>query len=40
MNGRVQFADGNLEVERGAGRFITREVGAAATAAKSAATAG
>jgi dihydropyrimidinase len=40
VNGRVQFADGNLEVERGAGRFITREVGAAATAAKSAATAG
>ena len=26
VNGRVQFADGNLKVERGAGRFIKREV--------------
>jgi dihydropyrimidinase len=26
VNGRVQFADGNLKVERGAGRFIRREV--------------
>ncbi len=25
-NGRVQFEDGKLTVERGAGRFITREV--------------
>jgi dihydropyrimidinase len=27
VNGRVQYADGNLEVERGAGRFLKREVG-------------
>ncbi|HTK31325.1 MAG TPA: dihydropyrimidinase [Candidatus Saccharimonadaceae bacterium] len=26
VNGRVQFADGNLKVERGAGRFIQRQV--------------
>jgi len=26
VNGRVQFADGNLKVERGAGRFIERKV--------------
>ncbi len=26
VNGRVQFKDGKLDVERGAGRFIKREV--------------
>ncbi len=26
VNGRVQYADGNLKVERGAGRFMKREV--------------
>jgi len=26
VNGRVQFEDGTLAVERGAGRFIAREV--------------
>jgi dihydropyrimidinase len=26
VNGRVQFEDGKLMVERGAGRFIAREV--------------
>jgi dihydropyrimidinase len=26
VNGRVQFRDGKLDVERGAGRFIKREV--------------
>ena len=26
VNGRVQFADGNLKVERGAGRFLARKV--------------
>jgi len=26
VNGRVQYADGKLDVERGAGRFLTREV--------------
>jgi hypothetical protein len=26
VNGRVQYADGKLKVERGAGRFLKREV--------------
>jgi hypothetical protein len=26
VNGRVQFEDGNLKVERGAGRFLARKV--------------
>ena len=25
-NGRVQFADGKLKVERGAGRFVERKI--------------
>jgi dihydropyrimidinase len=30
VNGRVQFKDGKLDVERGAGRFLRREVTKAA----------
>ncbi len=41
VNGRVRYADGKLDVERGAGRFVARRAGAhAATAAHEPASSG